>query len=1294
MQSGIWLTLSPLYLPGSGEVIDFDPSCRESLTAARRLLPYLISIHHSTLAPAGLAWGHVEINAASSTSAATLVALPICRTSAPVTNGVVGGVSFSRRSRLSAPSVMYNHSSPAIITAYLSAYEQALREATYVGLLTTASSARLLSTIFPEYASSDDAGYRQEYLTTMLGQFKRECPLTILALEALLPKHSAQARALAGVLSVHGYHELSITGCYLHYLNAMAVLGLTLPIAGHRDAADGLDLQVDSASLRGMLIEFLGQCLTPTSMQCLGTSEAKLTLPTPPVPLAEWLDTRAPGLLPSWLTSAAGLVPLSSYSTPYSYLPRWPALAFKVAGHTSNPTESLAVAAHTATPNISPFVFLRSARHRRHLKVLNRFFPPTSVTDSRHQTTHLASLIWALVHQPGPTASAVGNTPSARLRCINGVLRHIPVGSNQLLTMGCLLAGLGLSQSASFVDLYLRSGALWRRASEQQPLLKQLGAYVRKTAHDLRGQPLSHDAVAQCSYYDLLFGRSNNISDWAEEINNRCLYTLHIQAPRLDLVLAPDTTSVVPAWRAPADSTSVSRMARDNDFYRALYKELLLICQPLVTRRNCREPLSDFIARRHEWVTSGSSGGFRSNVVVRRGAKGLGSVVQLQAKVSKRAWSETLKLEDVLEALWVSKPAEVATASEKYENGKARAIYGVDPMHYVINTYATKGFEERFHLVPGLEKGASGAEACSLEVKRALLTGDPSLECTMLDYADFNRHHTPEAQAAIFKAFAEIGSRVGAPADWVQANKWVAEAKRNASSFFPGESKPRRVMQGMFSGTRSTDLINTLLNLAYFNVAKRHLTEAYGCSPDRLYHVHQGDDVWVSNANPIWARAMYYCLNNMGFLFQKHKQMFGQCRGEYLRVLYQGGTARGYFGRAVANYLLRPIQNANPMDPTSWARSASDSAALLVRRGLHPSVAYSVHHDCRHFWARARAHANDRAPVSIPDYVCYAPAIQGGIGAPPPSQLVLPSLLSSHLDPLPKLHSSFQASNISAPTRMTDDWISYVSSRYPHMFGSGGPDAHVLHHISQLRDEIISSNYSADLGKVLPERGWSAYKRDWARAKLTSFSQVRPVTDALPSLVPVSSLEDARSAVLAWFQSSGQAISPTSLYPYLTAHVAQLATGDTGINPPSAQLIDKLAAIITRSLFKSESTLARVRSISRLEAMSLILAEADELGHGDSELSALLAPIIRAHNPAALDLLLGGGGDLVPGFRPYVNVSYWQHMMRSWTGVLFNGYASDPYMSTESMLARDVRGTSVWLNTTLSSPMLTTAVMY
>lgn len=79
-----------------------------------------------------------------------------------------------------------------------------------------------------------------------------------------------------------------------------------------------------------------------------------------------------------------------------------------------------------------------------------------------------------------------------------------------------------------------------------------------------------------------------------------------------------------------------------------------------------------------------------------------------------------------------------------------------------------------------------------------------------------NIQHTPRAQAAIFERLAAAGNKRGYHQDWIDANLWIAKAKYNSTYSVAGDDKIYNSLQGMFSGTRSTDFINTLLNLCYF----------------------------------------------------------------------------------------------------------------------------------------------------------------------------------------------------------------------------------------------------------------------------------------------------------------------------------------------------------------------------------------------------------------------------------------------------------------------------------------------
>ncbi|ADK12922.1 RNA-directed RNA polymerase, partial [Spissistilus festinus virus 1] len=1316
-QSGLYVVYDVPWLEGGGRV-SLPAGCASSISVAREVV---LLLNYLSLGCRGRA---VQDSFVSPYFTSVVIAPPVGDVykpgyqSATVDDLTIGVPNFSA-------SELKESEYPGFSAQCLQLLDKALSQLMARRLVTTTQRAAIMARVFPAYQDGSRPDVRQQmresvarawalpwteapgdpdWFTTGGWSYAREANSSVV-LPTALAALALQSKELAKVMpNLEAQQKRTFQGSRLAGKLALLddISALLLAAPRDTDVAQD-DTGADApAGLRAITSQWLASAVLYLAGACTGDA-------APPLPslTRAWLVQRNPALL-------AQVDHLDGSSSPRPYvgigrdsLIRFPGLTLSRQTHHLHWAERQRVCPALV-------VRIRSVTARRHLKALNRLFPSTSLTDSKHQTTHLAEVVWSYVvgrdlpgsghpHGDGQNASKSCSpggggkwfkdaTASQRLRAVNAILNHIPVGTGQLLTTGAIIAGLGLQHCDLFRDTYLKSGCFWRLPHQIGGVVKAVGTYIRKCAAGLQGNPLSLDQVTQLAYYDLLTGRSKNVTNWQEEIANRCTHTYHIRRPCLAWQVN-DKGDLRATWVEDSDNLNPRLMKRDGHFYSRLRSILMRVCEPLVTARNTREPLDKFYARRHEWIASGSSAGARAKISIRKGRLGRGShLMAEEVKVSKRAWAEATPLSSVLEALALSQPREVAHASEKYENGKARAIYGVEPMHYVINTYATKGFEERLHLLPGLEKGASGSQACALEVRRALITRDPDLECTMLDYADFNRHHTPEAQSLLFDVFARLGKTKGAHPDWVAANLWVARAKKQLWALFPGETEPRKVRQGMFSGTRSTDLINTLLNLAYFEMAKEWLEVQCGLAPTQLYHVHQGDDVWVSNGNPLWARALYYCLNNMGFIFQGSKQMFGPGRGEYLRVLYSGGRARGYFARSLANYLLRPIQNASSADPLSWARNISDGTSLLARRGLTPRMALALYMDAARFWVRARAHPKDNAPVSIPLPVCWLPGIQGGLGSPPPTCLWLPELDQQLGLALPVMRSSINVENFTAPTLMTDDWIAHVSkqayrlTRHPEM-----PSPNLK--MAGLRDDIIMANYVNDLAEYLPERGWAQYKRDWAELRTSVGKRLASMSSGAIIASRTEELGQQLTSIQAWI-GYGHPPSHIPAYPYLRSHVDGLDLGEVGFDTPLENLRDKLSSIITRSVFKNENTLARVTGLTRLDAISLILAEADVSGFGDADVAGVLGPLLTSKNAQMVDLLLGSLGDLVPGLRAYVNNAYWQHVQSVWIAQLTPMAITHPGITPLQCVSADKRGTAQWLYQTIAASQVATSVVY
>lgn len=850
---------------------------------------------------------------------------------------------------------------------------------------------------------------------------------------------------------------------------------------------------------------------------------------------------------------------------------------------------------------------IRRYSSRKLLKPMSKLFPPTSNTDSKHMPIPLDKLLWAIIHHssllPHIAQHWLAPTPAARVALINRILHHIPVGTNSILTTHVIISSLGLVHSDLFSRTYVFSRLLFVHPEALQKLLKQVSALARKYAVDCTGRHIEDDAVAQIAYLELCFGRSQNKSDWAAERDHRCFTQHHIRAP----------TSIVVDDKLQARWVAVElgqQHHRDEQFYALLRAELAEIVEPLLKKTAVRETLNDFLMRRHEWMASGSASNFTADIPLTRtsetSTKGL--------KCNKRVWSEHLDKRRIITMVYKPESAcEEARASEKYENGKSRAIYGTSPDHYVINTYVTQGMEERLHRVQGLEKGAAGTQQLRAIAKKCFITESLQNQCCMLDYADFNIHHTPTAQSIIFEEMQKAATKFQPTEDWLAACQWMCHSKANQRVIFPGDRTSTLVTQGMFSGTRSTDLINTLLNLAYFQVARRQL-DRDGTHADDLYHVHQGDDLWLSSSNPLWTRRLYYTMSQQGFIFQDSKQMFGTGRGEFLRVLYSRGRALGYFQRALVNLLLKPIQSPIMEHPVEWFQSCTSTCKVLTRRGALPGMVQALWADIINHHAVARAHPNDKAPVALP--IKYSATIPefGGLGCPPP-YFCLPNTQhpgNYSVDAKPLIDT------LHAEQKMTDDWIAFVSAKHHSRAASSYLRA------SELREAIVHENYEPSLPTNLKRHQFLQFKQVVQRASRLEAAMASKCT--VRSLIPTGcSNAELTTALRTYFPPPTEiTTNDRALYGPMNKQLSNAVESDT-FSGNILSTSNNILKVITRSTFKSISRTAQALGVSRCDALNYIISDSANVGQILSDDLYLLSQLIRQKRFQEIDLIIGGG---------------------------------------------------------------------
>lgn len=632
-----------------------------------------------------------------------------------------------------------------------------------------------------------------------------------------------------------------------------------------------------------------------------------------------------------------------------------------------------------------------NAVSRSELKVINDMFPWTEKEDKQKTNLDLASLMteaWRRgMHDP-----------------IAQTLKVVPIGAPNSIATAMLIAALGNEAFPKIYGLMLTDKACCLTTAGYKGYFKAISTAIRRTNHWNDGIPATIHDVGNSAYFELATGRAANLSDWGEEKSKRV-------GPRLPLT----------------EPNGIDFNVR----LRAHVKRLVAGLMPKMDDWGSWE---DFVRNRQRWATSGSAAGARA-------------VVEGESvRINKHSYFETITAQEML--AWLDSPPELrAIGSDKLEPGKSRAIYGTLPTDQAICTYVMSKMEARLGRLPHFVGGHSGITEVAGIGQRLLDVSGLGVECTMLDYADFNYQHTLEAQFILFDEIYRA-ILVNVPnLDAAKAAKWVAEAQLNQWVKFPNDTSWHRVTQGMFSGVRTTNFTNTALNYCYFMAASEMVAELYSVEPIDLEHFHQGDDVWITNRSRVWAFLLYKTMSDLGFVFQPSKQMFDQNRGEFLRVVYTRDGALGYLMRAVATLIIKPIQSVLELAPQSKATAYTSQVHLLFRRGLRLET-------CEVLWWALVPHAlRLRLPggggVGIPLSIAGKGFADGGLDLGPPLTAAVHTRASA---PLPAPMAVTQALEEAIPSNMTEDWLHGVSQRVGQSFD--GPALKQAVHAANVSDSL------------------------------------------------------------------------------------------------------------------------------------------------------------------------------------------------------------------------------------------------
>lgn len=815
--------------------------------------------------------------------------------------------------------------------------------------------------------------------------------------------------------------------------------------------------------------------------------------------------------------------------------------------------------AEASMDTVYHYVTIRARGAMNNAHHLNKLFPPTSGVDAKHMSFRLSDLVDEVVKGRWINKSKGPLSRRSAVAIMKEVFQNVRIGSPQTFVITVLIARLGCRDTDKFWEYVVRNQLLLLPIERLRPCFKLASNVMRRCFLLPDGAPLTGVEVAASAYWEMSTGRSLMLADVENEKANRTHAPAHFSVSQLD--------GGQLSWR----DEPVAYPERDAAFYKQLETELTGIMQKLLPNSGMDESMHDFLMRRHEWTASGSAAGAKVIVEGRT------------FKANKRTLLESKSAAEWEGIIRAKPPEEFATFSNKFEPGKERALYGVEPLHYIISSYVTKGMEERIRLVDGGEKGLTGIEQLQAEHAKERLARDKWVHCAMIDYADFNIQHTVEAQVLMYRAMRNAARKRSVHPDWERYVQWMMQAKRNMVIDFStaGSNQPSRLRatMGMFSGTRSTDLLNTTLNMSYFEVARKWVKKLFDLEPKALHHVHQGDDVWISNESIAWSVALYYVMNNMGCRFQKMKQLFGRECGEFLRVLYTRHGGRGFLARSLASFVLKQLQSQQDLDSVNVLKGLCSNIALLQRRGLSEQVAVMLHNIVTAYYGRIRAYPKDRNAMRIPPAILYAPSTSGGIGVSPPGTFATTEV---HLPRFPVFGKSLPNEMRGIESCMSRDWISHVSEKLGSEY---------LIRAEVLRNACVSVNYASVIRDVAGIKLMKEYYVKW-------HNYIRNARDTRLlsrfTIHKIGTLEDAILTVNVNMQiPRNQIHSP----PY--CHASQLFNDitlrtllDDGVVPHqrAVRLADSIARVVQQTAFKSIATTRTALGLNTAEALQFIIA--------------------------------------------------------------------------------------------------------
>ncbi|ALT08064.1 polyprotein [Thelephora terrestris virus 1] len=310
----------------------------------------------------------------------------------------------------------------------------------------------------------------------------------------------------------------------------------------------------------------------------------------------------------------------------------------------------------------------------------------------------------------------------------------------------------------------------------------------------------------------------------------------------------------------------------------------------------------------------------------------------------KRLWLDTLTPDDL--ANITDRPAEVLTnAQVKTESGlRLRQIIPGEIHQWLIESIAM------YLIEPALFKsrseytlGSSPTANMFSDLKRWWRVKKHRYTLAT-DYADFNYLHTIQDMKKFWRIVVlEPARELEREGDWNGTNyagmvarcaEWQIHALDSLYVREVGsDGIYRHVTRSLWSGWRTTTMINNTMNLVYNEINRRIFESELGFDPIRNGSVNGDDGDFETRS---LADALFYLrhLDLEKLDVQASKQMLSDRHAEYLRIDYTPEKIQGSLARTCASLIGGDLQDPVIDVTPDYVRGTSTAITVMIRRGF------------------------------------------------------------------------------------------------------------------------------------------------------------------------------------------------------------------------------------------------------------------------------------------------------------------------------------------------------------------------